>query len=121
MVLIELFISIFSVTRSKHNTALRILWLKLGQFWPFYVKIVPYSGLKIEPEFRVKYIDPGFRVKYIDPGFRVNLTSFASVAYWPGPGYDLTLFGLNLTRMFLEWGYKPEWRRTVKLFETLLK
>ena len=37
-----------------------------------YVKIDPYSGLKIDPE---------FWVKYIDPGFRVNLTRFASVAY----------------------------------------
>ena len=38
----------------------------------FICQIDPYSGLKIDPE---------FRVKYIDPGFRVNLTRFASVAY----------------------------------------
>ena len=38
----------------------------------FICQIDPYSGLKIDPE---------FRVKYVDPGFRVNLTRFASVAY----------------------------------------
>ena len=60
----------------------------------FICQIDLYSGLKIDPE---------FRVKYVDPGFRVNLTRFASVAYIDqDPGHDLTLFGLNLTRMFLE-------------------
>ena len=38
----------------------------------FICQIDPYSGLKIDPE---------FQVKYVDPGFRANLTRFASVAY----------------------------------------
>ena len=28
----------------------------------FICQIDPYSGLKIDPEFRVKYVDPSFRV-----------------------------------------------------------
>ena len=61
-------------------------------------QIDPYSGLKIDPE---------FRVKYVDPSFRVNLTQFASVAYWPGSGSRFdpiwVKFDHDLTRMFLEW------------------
>ena len=57
------------------------------------VKIDPYSGLKIDPE---------FRVKYADPGVRVNLTCLRRWHIDQDMGRDLTLFGLNLTRMFLE-------------------
>ena len=84
MILIELHvygISIFIVTWSRHSIiALGILWPKLGEFWPFYMSNCPYSRLRTDPE---------FRVKYVDPGFRVNLTRFASVAYWPGSGSRL--------------------------------
>ena len=38
----------------------------------FICQIDPYSGLKIAPE---------FWVKYVDPSFWVNLTRFASVVY----------------------------------------
>ena len=38
----------------------------------FMCQIDPYFGLKIDPE---------FRIKYVDPDIRVNLTQFASVAY----------------------------------------
>ena len=44
-------------------------WVNFGHF---ICQIDPYSRLRIDPE---------FRVKYVDLGFRVNLTRFASVAY----------------------------------------
>ena len=44
-------------------------WVNFDQFICHFDS---YTGLKIDPE---------FRVKYADPGFRVNLTRFASVAY----------------------------------------
>ena len=46
--------------------------LNLVNFDHFICQIDPYSRLRTDPE---------FRVKYVDPGFRVNLTRFASVVY----------------------------------------
>ena len=43
-----------------------------ANFYHFICQIDPYSGLKIDPE---------FGVKYVDPDFRVNLIRFGSVAH----------------------------------------
>ena len=66
MILIELHgydISIFIVTAEAGIILLLefydLNWVNFGHF---ICQIDPYSGLKIDLEFRVKYVDPGFRV-----------------------------------------------------------
>ena len=73
MVSIEFITLVFSLLREAGIILLLEFynpnWVNFDHFIR---QIDPYFGLKIDPE---------FRVKYVDPGFWVNLTRFASVAH----------------------------------------
>ena len=86
------------IKNASFNAIMGQIRIILGQnVWPgtgliltiLYVKIDPYSGSKIDPE---------FWVKYVDSGVWVDLTRFASVAYWPGSGSRFNPFWVKFNK-----------------------